>query len=163
MTTTTATNAISAVELFYIDSKNVSRIAGTDKKLTVADKIYQFSEIENAMDLLYNAIRAEDLPEQLEQVMSVAVSLFGFVAKLKNQGADLNKAMIKTSISNLSKFPTTLEEAQNTVEYYKREKNQVVSALYNEEYKVYVIRDEAGNYVAPISFIENDLRDCFPQ
>jgi len=157
------TSAISPVELLYLNSTKVARISGQDKKISLADKVEQFDQIDLALDRLMLAIRNNDPVKQLEESLSAAVSLFVFLAQLKTQGADLNKAMILTGLSNLSKFPETLEIAQKTVEYYKEEHAMTILPVYNDEYKVYVLMDAEGNFVPPVTFVDNDLKECFPQ
>jgi hypothetical protein len=69
--------------------------------------------------------------------------------------------MVKTTDNNLSKFPTTLEEVQQTQEFYKTVKNKETVFSYNSDYKRYVVRDMNGKYLKCKSFVENDLSDCF--
>jgi len=104
---------------------------------------------------------AEDLVEQLDAVIDLCVTVFGFAQKLERQGAVLNKACDKVGENNLSKFPTDRQVAEDTVKFYKEVKNKDCVINFNPVYQQYVIRDVNNKYMKPKGFVECNLSDCF--
>ena len=150
-------------ELTYLceNSLRACEIAGQDKEYLYQARKQQLSYIQSEVQELADALEELDLVEELDACMDILVTTFGYLAKLQSLGARVDKAMVKTADNNLSKFPTTMEEVQQTQEFYKAVKNKETVFGYNPEYKRYVVRDMNGKYLKCKNFIENDLRDCF--
>lgn len=150
-------------ELIYLyeNSLRACEIAGQSTELTSKHRKQQLSYIQSEVAELQDALDIPDLVEELDACMDILVTVFGYLGKLQNLGARVDVAMVKTADNNLSKFPTTMEEVTQTLNFYEEVKNKQTTFGYNPEYKRYVIRDMNGKYLKPSSFVENDLRDCF--
>ena len=145
----------------YENSLRACEIAGQDKEFSYQFRKQQLSYIQSEVQELADALEELDLVEELDACMDILVTVFGYMQKLQQHGARVDKAMVKTAENNLSKFPTTLEEVQQTQEFYKTVKNKETVFGYNSDYKRYVVRDMNGKYLKPSSFVENDLSGCF--
>lgn len=145
----------------YENSLRACEIAGQDKEFSYQFRKQQLSYIQSEVQELADALEELDLVEELDACQDILVTVFGYLQKLEALGARVDVAMVKTADNNLSKFPTTLEEVQQTQEFYKTVKNKDTVFGYNPEYKRYVVRDMNGKYLKPSSFVENDLSDCF--
>lgn len=145
----------------YENSLRACEIAGQDKEFSYQFRKQQLSYIQSEVQELADALEELDLVEELDACQDILVTVFGYLQKLEALGARVDVAMVKTADNNLSKFPTTLEEVQQTQEFYKTVKNKDTVFGYNSDYKRYVVRDMNGKYLKPSSFVENDLSDCF--
>ena len=145
----------------YENSLRACEIAGQDKEFSYQFRKQQLSYIQSEVQELADALEELDLVEELDACQDILVTVFGYLQKLEALGARVDKAMVKTADNNLSKFPTTLEEVQQTQEFYKTVKNKDTVFGYNSYYKRYVVRDMNGKYLKCKSFVENDLSDCF--
>ena len=145
----------------YENSLRACEIAGQDKEFSYQFRKQQLSYIQSEVQELADALEELDLVEELDACVDILVTVFGYMQKLQQHGARVDKAMVKTAENNLSKFPTTLEEVQQTQEFYKTVKNKETVFGYNPDYKRYVVRDMNGKYLKCKSFVENDLSDCF--
>lgn len=152
-------------ELTYLYENSIKAcdIAGQTEEISDEAKTQQLSYITSEVQELKEALEAGDLVEQLDACQDILVTVFGFMAKLEQQGAWLEKAMVKTADNNLNKFPLTLVEALDTQAFYAEVKNKETSVVFNQEYKRYVIRDKNGKYLKCKGFVENDLSDCFDE
>ena len=145
----------------YENSLKACEIAGQNLELEPKARKQQLSYIQSEVQELSDALEETDLVEELDACMDILVTVFGYIQKLEALGARVDKAMVKTADNNLSKLPTTLEEVQQTQEFYKTVKNKETVFGYNSDYKRYVVRDMNGKYLKPSSFVENDLSGCF--
>ena len=145
----------------YENSLRACEIAGQDKEFSYQFRKQQLSYIQSEVQELADALEELDLVEELDACQDILVTVFGYLQKLEALGARVDVAMVKTADNNLSKFPTTLEEVQQTQEFYKTVKNKETVFGYNSDYKRYVVRDMNGKYLKCKSFVENDLSDCF--
>ena len=145
----------------YENSLRACEIAGQDKEFSYQFRKQQLSYIQSEVQELADALEELDLVEELDACQDILVTVFGYLQKLEALGARVDKAMVKTADNNLSKFPTTLEEVQQTQEFYKTVKNKETVFGYSSDYKRYVVRDMNGKYLKCKSFVENDLSDCF--
>ena len=145
----------------YENSLKACEIAGQDKEFSYQFRKQQLSYIQSEVQELVDSLEELDLVEELDACQDILVTVFGYLQKLEALGARVDKAMVKTADNNLSKFPTTLEEVQQTQEFYKTVKNKETVFGYNSDYKRYVVRDMNGKYLKCKSFVENDLSGCF--
>ena len=145
----------------YENSLRACEIAGQDKEYLYQARKQQLSYIQSEVQELTDALEELDLVEELDACVDILVTVFGYMQKLEQHGARLDKAMVKTADNNLSKFPATMEEVTQTRNFYEEAKNKQTTFGYNPDYKRYVVRDMNGKYLKPSSFIENDLSDCF--
>ncbi len=145
----------------YENSLRACEIAGQDKEFSYQFRKQQLSYIQSEVQELADALEELDLVEELDACMDILVTVVGYIQKLEALGARVDVAMVKTADNNISKFPTTLEEVQQTQDFYKTVKNKETVFGYNPDYKRYVVRDMNGKYLKCKSFVENDLSDCF--
>jgi len=151
---------VSALDQLFIDTEQCCNIAGQSYDVTTEGKLQQFDIIQEEVKELLNAIGHNDLTEQLDACVDTLVTVFGFMLKLQYQGADLDKAMLKTGANNLTKFPADRDTAEATIQKYK-DKNVQVGISFNPVYNRWVIKDINGKYKKPVEFVDNDLSDCF--
>ena len=145
----------------YENSLRACEMVGQPPRTTPKHRKQQLSYIKSEVDELQDALDQEDLVEEVDACMDILVTVFGYLGKLEKLGARVDVAMVKTADNNLSKFPTTIDEVEQTQKFYKVVKNKDTTFGYNPEYKRYVVRDMNGKYLKPSSFVENDLSDCF--
>lgn len=145
----------------YENSLRACEIAGQNLELEPRARRQQLSYIQSEVEELSEALDETNLVEELDACMDILVTTFGYLAKLQNLGARVDLAMVKTADNNLSKFPSNMDEVEETQKFYKAVKCKETVFSYNQEYKRYVVRDMNGKYLKPSSFIENDLSDCF--
>jgi len=145
----------------YENSLRACEIAGQDIEFTPKDRKRQLGYIQSEVAELQDALDIEDLVEELDGCIDILVTVFGYIDKLQSLGANVSKAMQKTADNNFSKFPTSLDEVEQTQKFYKEVKNKETVFGYNPDYKRYVVRDMNGKYLKCKSFVENDLSDCF--
>jgi len=151
---------ISALDQLFIDTEQCCNIAGQTQSVDIESKLQQFDIIQEEVKELLTAIGNHDLTEQLDACVDTLVTVFGFMLKLQQQGADLDKAMIKTGANNLTKFPIDRDVAEATIQKYKN-KGINVGISFNPMYNRWVIKDTNGKYKKPVGFVDNDLTDCF--
>lgn len=150
-----------AVQQLFDDSKLACILAGQDTETSDMAKAQQLSYIVSEVKELADALEQSDLVEQLDACNDILVTTFGYMLKLEQQGALLNKSMLKTGANNLTKFPTSKEVAEKTVEFYLQTKNKECTINFNAEHGKFVVRDKNGKYLKPFGFVENNLSDCF--
>lgn len=152
---------LSALDQLFNDSAKCCMIAGQYKETEDKHKIQQWGYIHEELKELREAIEQDDLVEQLDACSDLCVTVFGFMLKLQQQGADINKALIKTGKNNLSKFPVDRSVVEDTLKFYA-DKGKECTSSYCVLNNRWVIRDANGKYQKPKGFVENNLSDCFP-
>ena len=146
---------------FASDCYLFNELAGKDKQCSYRDIYQQCNLIYEEVNEITDGIYQNNHEEVLDGAIDVLVVTLGLLQKLEELGVDVSKAMQKTAINNFSKFPTDRVITVASVDTLK-EKGVDCSFEYNEEYKVYVIKDTNDKVRKPVDFVSNDLLDCIP-
>jgi 6-phosphofructokinase len=112
---------------------------------------------------LAEGLESDDKVEQLDGCIDVLVTTMGYMQRMAEAyGCDLAQAAELVGANNLSKFPTSMEVAMQSVPYYKA-KGIPVEVKVNEAYNVWVVRNtETGKVMKPVDYVSVDLSKCFP-
>lgn len=144
--------------LTYISNE----IAGQHTKLTQQDFKNQVEIIRSEFQELVDAIEAKDNLEILDGAVDLLVTAFGMIRKLKEAGFNVDHAMEKVGINNLTKFPTSLTVVDDSVKMYA-EKGVTIKPVFNHIYDRWALMDEGDKYKKPITYKNVDLTDCLPK
>lgn len=147
---------------FQSDCYLFNKLAGKDTLVSHKDLTEQFKLIVEELKETCDGLATNNPEEVLDGTVDVMVTAIGLLQKLENLGMNVNKALYKTAVNNLSKFPTTEAVAIETVEMYERQGIDVV-AEFKSKYDVYVIKDANDKVRKPSDFVSNDLKDCIPK
>lgn len=147
---------------FQSDCYLFNKLAGKDTLVSHKDLTEQFKLIVEELKETCDGLATNNPEEVLDGTVDVMVTAIGLLQKLENLGMNVNKALYKTAVNNLSKFPTTEAVAIETVEMYERQGIDVV-AEFKSKYDVYVIKDVNDKVRKPSDFVSNDLKDCIPE
>lgn len=152
-----------AVELLYLDSAVFNEISGSATDNSRESFDLQRNLIKEEFKELSDGFDENNLEEQLDGVVDVLVTAFGYMQKLQNTyGIDVAEACNRIAANNLTKYVVDEQEAFNTVDYYSK---LGVRTYYekSEEHGVYVIRDAVTKKVKkPINFKSVSLIDLIP-
>ncbi len=149
-------------EDFKEDCYAFNEIAGKDKLVSHKDLREQFKLIVEELKETCDGLATNNPEEVLDGTVDVMVTAIGLLQKLQNLGMDVNKALYKTAVNNLSKFPTTEAVAIETAEMYERQGVDVV-VEFKSDFDVFVIKDTNDKVRKPSDFVSNDLKDCIPE
>lgn len=103
-------------------------------------------------------VEAYDLADDvglLDGALDMFVIACGLLQKLDDYGYNIEEALKRVCENNLSKFPSTANNATNVwpPEY---------QAMINKKHQVLVLKNKAGKIVKPPSFKPVDISDCVP-
>lgn len=147
---------------FQVDCYAFNEIANKHNLVTLKDIERQYELIlEETKEIKEKGIDENNAIEVLDGCMDVMVTALGLMQKLEFLGVDVNKAMRDTAINNLAKFPFDKQEVIDTSTHYMSQ-GVAVTAEYNTEYEVFVIKNKQDKVMKPISFESNDLSNCIP-
>ena len=147
------------LEELYDSVVTFNQLANTSSKKK--DIINQLKLIKEEVNELEEAITNNDAVKTLDGVIDILYVTLGELYKLESLGIDVEGAIQQVCDDNATKFPSSEQEAKDTVLYYE---NQGVKALYNfnKVYGRYVIKDSNQKVRKPINFIPTDLSDYVP-
>jgi len=149
-------------EDFFYDCYSFNTIAGKDKDAKLSDLKKQYELINEELKETYEALQQNNPKEVLDGVIDVMVTAIGFIQKLESLGINVQEAMGKTALNNLSKYPITEAVAIESAEMYDKQGIDV-QVTYNSEYDVFVIKDENDKVRKPSNFVSNDLSPYIPE
>lgn len=144
--------------LTYISNE----IAGQHSKLTQQDFKNQVEIIRSEFQELADAVEVKDNLEILDGAVDLLVTAFGMIRKLKEAGFNVDRAMEKVGMNNLTKFPTSLTVVDDSVKMYA-EKGVTIKPVFNHKYDRWALMDEIDKYKKPINYKGVDLTDCLPK
>lgn len=144
--------------LTYISNE----IAGQHSKLTQQDFKNQVEIIRSEFQELADAVEVKDNLEILDGAVDLLVTAFGMIRKLKEAGFNVDRAMEKVGMNNLTKFPTSLTVVDDSVKMYA-EKGVTIKPVFNHKYDRWALMDEGDKYKKPINYKGVDLTDCLPK
>jgi len=146
---------IDGVTLFNEIAGNFSNI--TNDKLIAQSKVVREEGIE-----LLEAVESGVENEILKECVDVLVTIHGFVKMLEEQGYDVMGAWSEVNSNNLSKFPSTDEAVEASLEYYY-EQEIAVSATTVPDYNCFVIKNDAGKVVKPLGYKKCNVASYTPK
>ncbi len=152
--TMTTSNEISKLYAATYDFNEISgNFTYTNTKAAKVD--LQLSLIFEKLQETITAFENGNDVEILDGAVDVAVTAFGLLQHLNEQGYDVDTAMQRVAANNLSKFTPVGERVGYDPE------TQVVE--FNSEYQVSVLRNKAtGKVMKPANFPPVDLSDLTP-
>jgi hypothetical protein len=147
---------------FQVDCYAFNEIANKHKLTSLKDIQRQYELIlEETLEIKEKGIDQNNVKEVLDGCLDVMVTAFGLMQKLEILGVDMSTAMCDTATNNLSKFPSDAQEATETSIHHMKQ-GVFVTAEYNTEYEVFVVKNKQDKVMKPASFESNDLSNCIP-
>ena len=152
-----------AVQQLYLDSAVFNEISGSSTDNSRESFDLQRNLIKEEFQELSDALDSNDLEGQLDGVVDVLVTAFGYLQKLQETySIDVAKACDRVGANNLTKYPVSQQVAFDTVTNYA---NKGVRTYYekSEDHGVYVIRDAITKKVKkPLGYVSVELGDLIP-
>lgn len=146
---------------FKIDVYAFNEIAEKDKAATHLDLCKQFKLIVEELKETSDGLNENNPVEVLDGVVDVLVTGLGLLQKLEALGFNSQKALYKTALNNLSKYPDSEHIALLTAQKFEAD-NVNVTVTYNSAYDLFVIKDDEDKVRKPVNFVSNSLDDCVP-
>jgi hypothetical protein len=146
---------------FQTDVYAFNEIADKHEDATHLDMCKQFSLITEELKETADGLNLNNPVEVLDGVVDVLVTTLGLLQKLESLGFNTQKALYDTALNNLSKYPTTEEDAILSAKLYE-EKGETVNVTYNSNYDLFVIKDDQDKVRKPHNFKSNNLESCVP-
>ena len=146
---------------FKIDVYAFNEIAGKDTAATYLDLCKQFALITEELKETAEGLNTNNPVEVLDGVVDVLVTSLGLLQKLEALGFNTQKALYKTAVNNLSKYPNSEQIAMLTAQKFEAD-NVNVTVTYNSNYDLFVIKDDQDKVRKPVNFVSNNLDDCVP-
>lgn len=144
------------LDQFYNSVKTFNNLAGNGNSMK--DFIAQNKCLLEEVGEITEGIDNNDPTEILDGVIDTIYVALGMLQKLEQLGCDVQGAVAKVCYDNTNKFPIYEEDAQKTVREYNT-KNVNASYSYNDKYKRFVVKNEAGKVLKPYYFKPTDLSD----
>lgn len=129
------------VQLFNDIAGNLSNV--THSSLVAQAKVVR----EEALELV-EAVDEQDATNILKETTDCLVVIFGFMQMLEEQGYDVVGAWKQVNANNLSKFTPSYDIAIASQECF-RSVEVAVDIERNDDYNVYVLKDEQGKIRKP--------------
>jgi len=111
---------------------------------------------------LLEAFENESLINTLQELTDVLVVSFGLLEQFRKLNYDVDGALLAVADCNLSKFTKDRDESWKSMEEY-HEAGTDVTVDYNEDYKVYVIKDANDKVRKPLGFKKVNLEEFKPK
>lgn len=137
-------------------------IAGNLDNVTHESLLAQAKVVKEEGDELLEAVQHADVNEILKECVDVLVTIHGFVQMLEKQGYDVLGAWKEVNTNNLSKFTSSLVAAENSVSNFGMQGIQT-KYEYNEQYDVYVIKNEHGKVLKPLGYKKCSVASYTPK
>lgn len=131
-------------------------IAGKDGVPSEDDLKNQVRLITEESKELLEAFENESLINTLQELTDVLVVSFGLLEQFRKLNYDVDGALLAVADCNLSKFTKDRDEAWKSMEDYHKAGTEV-TVDYNEDYKVYVIKDANDKVRKPNNFEKVNL------
>lgn len=103
-----------------------------------------------------------DYLDVLQELTDVLVVSFGLLEQFRKLNYDVDGALLAVADCNLSKFTKDRGEAWKSMEDY-HDTGVDVTVDYNEDYKVYVIKDTNDKVRKPVGFKKVNLEEFKPK
>ena len=143
------------------DADKFNDISGSAQKVSKDDIKNQIALMEEEVKETFDDFEAKDLVGVLDGCIDTIYVTLGLLQKLKNLGVDTDGAMKQVAEDNLSKFPSSLQEAIDSIISYQNQGDNV-SMKQNKEHRVYVLKDQNDKVRKPKGFVGTDLSKYVP-
>ena len=143
------------------DADKFNDISGSAQKTTKDDIKNQIVLMEEEVKETFNDFEANNIVGVLDGCIDTLYVTLGLLQKLKNLGVDTDGAMKQVAEDNLSKFPSSLQEAIDSIIIYQNQGTNV-SMEQNKEHRVYVLKDQNDKVRKPLGFVGTDLSKYVP-
>lgn len=128
-----------------------NEIAGNFSQVTHESLISQSRVVREEGLELFEAVEEGNANEILKEAVDVLVTIHGFVKMLEEQGYDVIGAFNAVNKNNLSKFSTETHIVRQSLDYYD-DQGIKITAEENNDYEVYVLKNEFGKVVKPVNY-----------
>jgi hypothetical protein len=154
---------VSSIALLWQYTNSFNTLSGSLEDHTKESFDLQRNLVNEESKELSDAFDQNDLLGQLDGAIDTIVTAMGYLQKLESTyGLDIAKACELVGLNNLSKYPTSEDIVQQTVEKYQADGKPVVWE-YNNWDKVYIIKDATtGKVKKPYGYVSVDLSECIP-
>jgi hypothetical protein len=139
-----------------------NEIAGKANLASKTDLLNQLKLIQEEVQEMQEAMDINDPVELLDGLVDTMVTCAGMMQKLESLGVDVSKAMTNTALNNLTKFTDNATVANESVVHYIKN-NTLISAIWSDKYKCFVLKDADDKVRKPIDYEPNNLKDCVPE
>lgn len=139
-----------------------SDISGQTYKYKQKDLQEQVKIIQSEVDELAEGVDTGDPKETIDGAVDALVTIFGMLRRLEAAGYDVNRAMDKVGMNNLTKFPTSLTVVDASVKMFA-EKGVKITPVFSHNFDRWALIDENGKFRKPIDYKDVDLSDCTPK
>ena len=143
------------------DADKFNDISGSSRKVTDIDLKNQIELMKEEVKETNDAFEVDDIVGVLDGCIDTLYVTLGLLQKLKNLGIDTEGAMKQVAEDNLSKFPSSLQEAIESIIFYQNIGTEI-NLVDNKEHKVYVLKDQNDKVRKPKGFIGTDLSKYVP-
>ena len=148
-------------EMFTEDNYKFNILAGKDKLVSLQDLKEQLALVQEEVQEIADGLDSNNPVEVLDGLVDVYVVLDGLKQKLENLGFDIPEASYRVAGNNLTKFPISKENAEETKQMYL-DKGMDVIVEYNPVFERWVVKDQQGKVRKPIGFKSVELDDLVP-
>jgi hypothetical protein len=139
--------------LMYKGVEQFNDLAGNLTNVTEQNIDNQLSIIFSEFTETVDAFEAGDKVELLDGVCDLFVTVTGLMQIAEKLGYNVEEAMERVNLNNLSKFKTTVLPEDGAKWIVTR----------NERYGRYVLKDENGKVRKPADYVSVDLSDLIPK
>ena len=143
------------------DADKFNDISGSAQKVSKDDIENQIKLMKEEVNETAYDFSFDDLVGVLDGCIDTLYVTLGLLQKLKNLGVDTDGAMKQVAEDNLSKFPSSLQEAIDSIIAYQNQ-GANVSMEQNKEHQVYVLKDQNDKVRKPKGFVGTDLSKYVP-
>lgn len=145
----------------YNSVKTFNNVAG-NSDVSAKAFLNQQKLINEEVEEIAEGIRTGDVVAILDGAIDSLYVVMGTLHKLELIGCNIQGAIKQVCVDNSTKFLSTKEDAQKSVSFYNQ-KDVNVHWEHNEQYNLYVIKDENGKIRKPYNFIPTDLSGYVPK
>lgn len=148
-------------QMFTEDNYKFNILAGKDKLVSLQDLKEQLALVQEEVQEIADGLDSNNPVEVLDGLVDVYVVLDGLKQKLENLGFDVPEASYRVAQNNLTKFPISKENAEETKQMYLDKEIDVI-VEYNQVFERWVVKDQQGKVRKPIGFESVELDDLVP-
>lgn len=150
------------VKELYENTAMFNRIGGNiSREPTIENLISQFKVLESEVKELKDGLDNKDYVEILDGAIDITVVIFGLIQLLEKMNFDVEKAMERVALNNLSKFVSDIQDAIKSRDKYLRE-GKIVVIEYDSIHNLYVLKNADGKIMKPHDFVPVELSDLVP-
>ena len=148
-------------EMFTEDNYKFNILAGKDKLVSLQDLKEQLTLVQEEVQEIADGLDSNNPVEVLDGLVDVYVVLDGLKQKLENLGFDIPEASYRVAGNNLTKFPISRENAEETKQMYLDKEIDVI-VEYNQVFERWVVKDQQGKVRKPVGYGSVELDDLIP-